>query len=515
MFRMRVAPLPELVAYYIWASARYVYLFLLVISCGLFLAAVVGFHAHQQTPALRWYLPALAVLLVAGVCVLSRTSSSLIGGVAVGVFLGAVSRGIARWLSRDVVAVLQGAIYGSLFGILVVIALFLVAVVNWLTWGGWMYEHAIWSVTLAIAIFILTTVLGAVRGAFAGSRVKRVPPRGSPTLSARTAFVVSSLALLTVAGTVLAVVFLLGPQQGAPNPSIQALSGSMNSVKLEDSVAAEDTGPIRATYFTEADLRAVYTGAELGAANREYACLVIPALPAVEVVSRQTGTASSYFGRKEMQFTGSWRTGGGSTLAYRCTVSSAEPVSGWMEIDDGRRSLADGRVFLVKPGSGGRAEVQQVNAPLTGKTPQEVLKNLVKTSKEVRAFLAAHLNEAVRSGNLARRGPASLVLYRCGLAGELATPVLTESLKDERGWVRLMAARALWERERDPTAIPTLVALMQDPGQDFWVLQHTARALGDIGPEARAAIPSLRQAVSSRDGGLRQAAADALKKLEK
>jgi hypothetical protein len=114
----------------------------------------------------------LALLGVAGALFASRTSSSLIGGVFAAVFVGGVSRGIARWLARDLVAAVQGAIYGSILGLLVDIALVLLAVIKPETLGQWFLNGKFVAVSLAIAVFVVCTVLGAIRGAFAGRRSK-------------------------------------------------------------------------------------------------------------------------------------------------------------------------------------------------------------------------------------------------------------------------------------------------------------------------------------------------------
>jgi hypothetical protein len=509
-----VAPLAEFTAHYLWVGARYVYLSFLVLSCGLFLAAVVGFHAKQETLAMRWFIPALAVLLVAGVCALSRTSSSLIGGVGVGVFLGAVSRSVARWLSRDVVAALQGAIYGSLFGILVVIALVLLALVNPMTFGVWVIAHPIGALVLAIDIFVLTTVLGAIRGAFAGSRVKPRLTEASPRLSGRAGLVVVSLTVVILAGTALAGVFLLDrgqrsaggflpdPRQRPSRPPSQVRLGPPGSVNIEDALAIEDH-PLRSGYFGEA---------RYGVVNGEYAFLVIPAMWVGEVIAgrseRLTGSSGEAF------YTGSWvNRGGEATISFRCTIPSAQTGSGQMEIANNRMSLSAGRVFLVNTRAG-VPKVPQINAALTGKTPKEVLQNLVRQSWVVRTFLAGELTEGLRSSNPARRDAAALCLYRCGLADALQMPLLVDLLKDKRGWVRMMAAKALWGRNRHQAAVPTLVALLQDAGQDAWVRRQTAQVLGGIGPAAKAAVPALRDALKSKDKQLRAVSAAALKKIE-
>jgi hypothetical protein len=160
---------PENTAYWLWLINRYVYLAILVVCGGLFLGTLVGFAAGQETRALRWYVPALALLVAAGSLAASRTSSSLIGGVCAALFIGAISRGISRWLAADRVAVVQGAVYGCLLGILLNIAIVLLSVVS-AQRGGWIFGNAVLYGGLALALFLLCPVIGAIRGAFAGKR---------------------------------------------------------------------------------------------------------------------------------------------------------------------------------------------------------------------------------------------------------------------------------------------------------------------------------------------------------
>jgi hypothetical protein len=268
---------------------------------------------------------------------------------------------------------------------------------------------------------------------------------------------------------------------------------------IEDALAVEDTGSLRSGYFGKVDY---------GIANDEYAFLVLPTLRRDEVQGSGSGASSSG------AFQGHWATKDGSTLAFRCQFLTGEIASGVMEIGSSRWSLADGRVFLVKPRAGAPADVRQVEAPLAGNTPPEMLRNLVKKSDPVRAFLVAQLIEGLQADNPTRRGDAALFLYRCGLAGELKTALLVDLLKDKERWVRMTAAKALWDRQRHEAAIPTLVALLQDTGMSGWVRRQTARVLGEIGPEAKAAAPALREALKSKDTELRAAAAEALKRVE-
>jgi hypothetical protein len=185
-----LAPIPDNMAQLVWNSNRYFYLALLVLCGGMFLGTLIGFGAGQETRALVWLVPAIALLVVGGSLAASRTSSSLVGGAFMAVFVGAASRGMARWLARDLVATVQGAVYGFLLGLLIDIALLLLIIVesdSAIT--RWYIRHPIWAQILAWVIILLCIVAGAVRGAFAGKRVKSRPAQQRPEIRSRTVLV--------------------------------------------------------------------------------------------------------------------------------------------------------------------------------------------------------------------------------------------------------------------------------------------------------------------------------------
>jgi HEAT repeat protein len=92
--------------------------------------------------------------------------------------------------------------------------------------------------------------------------------------------------------------------------------------------------------------------------------------------------------------------------------------------------------------------------------------------------------------------------------------VARAGLEDRRGRVRVYAAEALWFMEKHPQAIPTLVEVLGEDRPDAGVERYmAARALGRIGPPAKAAVPGLLQALSDVNPDVRETAAEALEAI--
>lgn len=153
------------------------------------------------------------------------------------------------------------------------------------------------------------------------------------------------------------------------------------------------------------------------------------------------------------------------------------------------------------------------------------------------------------------RSRAALALSKMAPASRAAVPALVVALRDEEPFVRMNAATALFQlRIGAHDAVPALIAAFQDdcnsrelPG--FWVsiaemmalalgrdsagsddgvpvLQKAlaeatsprrryilARALGEIGLEARPAAPQLRALLADKDEDVRRAARDTLMRI--
>jgi HEAT repeat protein len=100
---------------------------------------------------------------------------------------------------------------------------------------------------------------------------------------------------------------------------------------------------------------------------------------------------------------------------------------------------------------------------------------------------------------------------RAGLAAARA------ALEDRSCRARAVAAEVLWRMEKHPQAVPTLIRLLEeDEGEMTNNAQYmAARALGRIGPAARAAVPKLRRLLNDKELELRQTVAAALKQIER
>ena len=314
---------------------------------------------------------------------------------------------------------------------------------------------------------------------------------------------------------VTAVVFLPGCEWGRSEPQPEPELGTHGWLSLDKAAATRGDSYITGHH---------YYGTQFLMANDEYAFVIIGAVRADIGHPRVLGPdATAYIDPHNRKIRsdgwpevyGGWRMKNGQELTYHGKFPSGDVSDGVMKIGNSQWSLADGRVFLVKPRGG--ADVQQVDATLVGNEVEEALKKLVGESDEVRAWLAADLTEGLQSKDSGRRSGAARFAYQCSLGGELKTALLVEFLKDDQGWVRLMAAEALWNRQQHEAAIPMLVALLQEKGEYLRriVAWQSARVLGEIGPEAQAAAPALREAQNSDDQELRAEAVEALKKVEK
>jgi len=89
---------------------------------------------------------------------------------------------------------------------------------------------------------------------------------------------------------------------------------------------------------------------------------------------------------------------------------------------------------------------------------------------------------------------------------------VTKALEDKDTYVRESAAEALGEIGPDAKeAIPTLIDLLQD--REAYVRKSAANALGEIGPHAKEAVPALIIALGDEDSWVRVYAAEALGKI--
>jgi hypothetical protein len=109
------------------------------------------------------------------------------------------------------------------------------------------------------------------------------------------------------------------------------------------------------------------------------------------------------------------------------------------------------------------------------------------------------------------RGLAAIALRNAGRAAAPARDALLARLSDDEVGVRMVAAQALG-RLRDPSLIDPLIAACRVPDQHVHVLRSLADALGDLGPQAARAVPTLREL--SKMPRVAWAANAAIKKIE-
>jgi HEAT repeat protein len=93
-----------------------------------------------------------------------------------------------------------------------------------------------------------------------------------------------------------------------------------------------------------------------------------------------------------------------------------------------------------------------------------------------------------------------------------AVPVLSAGLRDRRAITRIYAAEALWQVNRHGAAVPALIAATQDDSAT--ARYASTRALGRIGPGAKPAVAALRELLGDEDPWVRATAAEALQKIE-
>ena len=93
----------------------------------------------------------------------------------------------------------------------------------------------------------------------------------------------------------------------------------------------------------------------------------------------------------------------------------------------------------------------------------------------------------------------------------MAVPLLTDLLKDRDSTVRSSAAYALGEFGPEArAAIPALMELLKDKDASR---AAAASALGDIGPEASAATPAIIELLNDENEKVRRDADEALEKI--
>jgi HEAT repeat protein len=110
------------------------------------------------------------------------------------------------------------------------------------------------------------------------------------------------------------------------------------------------------------------------------------------------------------------------------------------------------------------------------------------------------------------RHQAAIALGKLGPLAKPAVPALKKALADKTFAPQVQAAEAIW-RISDETELPLKVLQRELRGTQ--VPLEACQSLGRMGPAAKSAIPTLVQALKSKDGGVRQGAAEALGQIGK
>lgn len=117
------------------------------------------------------------------------------------------------------------------------------------------------------------------------------------------------------------------------------------------------------------------------------------------------------------------------------------------------------------------------------------------------------------SPNQLVRGNTAVALGQIGPSAKKATPALRNALRDESPFVRAHASLALWRIGKDKDVIPVLIQVTQT-SHEFGP-RAAIHSLGEIGPDAKSAVPQLRKLLEDRKVMTVSAAAIALWKIEK
>jgi len=143
------------------------------------------------------------------------------------------------------------------------------------------------------------------------------------------------------------------------------------------------------------------------------------------------------------------------------------------------------------------------------RAPFEALVQIGPAAKSARSSLQQALNDP----EVLIRVLAAETLGKLDSEDPGVLPVLTAALRERSGQVRSSAADALG-RLGPPAkgAVPVLVETLSDKYPEVAI--RAAAALGQLGPLAQAAVPRLREMRSAKDEDCRNAALQALKKIE-
>jgi HEAT repeat protein len=112
-------------------------------------------------------------------------------------------------------------------------------------------------------------------------------------------------------------------------------------------------------------------------------------------------------------------------------------------------------------------------------------------------------------------GNAAYLLGQIGPAATSAVPALVSVLTNNQNNVRFNSCRALWQidRQQAKTVLPVLIEILRAKETHPVHLAEAMKLVGEIGPEASAALPAIRELENHPDATVSTRAAEVLKKL--
>ena len=140
------------------------------------------------------------------------------------------------------------------------------------------------------------------------------------------------------------------------------------------------------------------------------------------------------------------------------------------------------------------ALVERLKAERSG-SRRDAAEALCKINKDPAAVAAMVAD--LKDRDFQVRLSAAKTLGGFGVHAKAAVPALTETLQDENNFVRSSAALALWQIDKHSDAIPALVENVKSSDNRGHIAM-AADALGQIGVEAKAAVPVLREALKDK-----------------
>jgi HEAT repeat protein len=154
----------------------------------------------------------------------------------------------------------------------------------------------------------------------------------------------------------------------------------------------------------------------------------------------------------------------------------------------------------------------------TGDDHPEVRRGAAQALQKIGAPIIPFWIKALKHEKSSVREAAARGLYGLAAKAQKAIPALTDAMRDSDAFVRQWVATALEKLAQSfgpilKVAVTGLVELLKDA--DFMVREWAAHALGSIGLAAESALPALEMAQQDEESSVKEAAAQAVKQIQK